>query len=94
MKQIKFLIFSILAFVSFSCQKESPTSFVESNQHLESRTSTNCTFIPELCIRPFAETPKTPDFPKTSKIVFNANGQDYKIYAVNYLTNGDEFLVE
>ncbi|MFM2394655.1 MAG: hypothetical protein RLZZ546_2637 [Bacteroidota bacterium] len=94
MKQIKFFIFSILAFATFSCQKESSINFVGSNQHLESRTSANCTFIPELCIRPFEPTPPTPDFPNASRIVYNSIGQDYKIYAVDYLTNGDEYLIE
>jgi hypothetical protein len=94
MKQIKFLIFAILTLTTFSCQKESTENFVESNQHLELRTSTNCTFIPELCIRPFEPAPPTPDFPNASRIVYYSNGQDYKIYAVDYLNNGDEYLIE
>lgn len=89
-----FLILVLFGAIITSCQKDSSTIFDESNRHLESRLSANCTFIPELCIRPFEPAPPTPDFPDASRIVFNANGQDYNIYAVDYLSNGDEYVIE
>ncbi len=93
MNQIKLLAIISLILAIYSCQKESTTSEFKSKA-LETRTNANCTFIPELCIRPFDPAPPTPVFPNSAKIIFNSNGQEFKIHAVNYLTHGDEYLIE